>query len=56
MSNTILFVICIFMAVWSTIIFIGDAINGTLSTFKPSNIVIYAASITGIITHVIGIW
>ena len=54
---TILFVACIFVAVWMGIIFVGCALAKTLSTgFPAANILLLALAITGIITHIIGIW
>lgn len=54
---TVLFAICIFVAVWMGIIFVGCALNKTLSTCFPAmNILLLALSVTGIITHIIGMW
>lgn len=54
---TVLFVLCIFVAVWMGIIFVGCALNNTLGTnFPAMNILLLALSMTGIITHIIGIW
>lgn len=55
--TSILFVVCIFVAVWMGIIFVGCALNKTLGTgFPRMNILLLALSVTGIITHAIGMW
>ncbi len=51
-----LFTMCIFLAVWQGILFFGNAFNRTLGHYGSINILLFALSITGIITHVIDIW
>lgn len=54
---TIIFVACIFVTVWMGILFVGAAINKSLGRdFPLANILLWSLSITGIITHIIGIW
>lgn len=54
MLINLLFAFCIFMTVWSTILFIGKLLRG--EGFPAGNVLIYTAAITGIVTHIIGIW
>lgn len=54
MIATIIFVICIFLTIWSTILFVGALRNH--AGFPVLNILIYTLAVTGIVTHLIGIW
>ena len=57
MIINIIFVICIFLVIWQGILFIGNCCNGTLAKgFPVFNILLLALSLTGVITHIIGIW
>lgn len=57
MLSTILFILCIFVSIWNGIIFVGCAISKSLATgFPAMNILLWAITLTGIVTHVIGIW
>lgn len=56
MDLVLLFVLAIFMVIWQTIIFVGNALNKTLNTYKPLNIFVYAVSLTAVITHLMKIW
>lgn len=56
MINYILYVFCVFITVWNGIIFVGNALNGTLGGFGNLNILLMAAGITGIILRANGLW
>lgn len=54
MIATIIFVVFILLAVWSTILFVGNMIHK--AGFPALLCIIYAVSVTGVITHLIHIW
>lgn len=57
MMTIFLLVLCIFVAVWMGIIFVGAALNKTLGRdFPPMNILLLSLSLTGIITNIMGLW
>ena len=56
MFTTLLFVLALFMVIWQTILFAGNALNKTLETYTTLNIIIYAVSLTAIVTHLMNIW
>lgn len=45
MALILLFVLALFVAIWQTIIFVGNALNKTLNTYSPFNILMYAVDI-----------
>lgn len=57
MIVNIIFTICIFTAISETILFITNGWNGSLVRgFEWYNRLLLTISLTGIITHIIGIW
>lgn len=56
MFHHVIYVFCIFVTVWQGIIFIGNALNGSLESFGNLNILLMAAGITGIILRANGLW
>lgn len=56
MALTLLFVLALFVAIWQTIIFVGNALNKTLNTYSSFNILMYAISLTAVVTHLMKIW
>ena len=57
MIVNIIFAICIFVAISETILFIANVWNGSLARgFEWYNRLLLTLSLTGIITHNIGIW
>lgn len=57
MIANIIFTICIFTAISETILFIANGWNGSLvKGFNWYNRLLLTMSLTGIVTHIIGIW
>lgn len=57
MIVNIIFTICIFVTISETILFIANGWNGSLAKgFEWYNRLLLTISLTGIITHIIGIW
>ena len=56
MLITLLFILALFVAIWQTIIFVGCALNKTLDTYTPFSIIVYAVSLTAVMTHLMKIW
>lgn len=56
MFQRALYVFCVFATVHQGIIFIGNAINGTLEYFGDLNVLLMATGITGIILRANGVW
>lgn len=56
MNYNLLFVLALFIAIWQTILFIGNALNKSLNAYKPFNIFMYAVSLTALATHFMNIW
>lgn len=54
MFATIMLILCIFLAAWNTIIIFARLVNK--NDIQAGNLLIWALSITGIITHSIGLW
>lgn len=52
----ILYALCIFVGLWMGLLFIGNIFNQTLSKLPALNIFLLALSLTGVITHCIGLW
>lgn len=54
MIRTIIFVICIFISIWYVAVNTAKLFRGfAISAF---NFAIMSAALTGVITHIIGIW
>lgn len=57
MIVNIIFTICIFIVISEMILFIANGWNGSLVRgFEWYNRLLLTLSLTGIITHIIGIW
>ena len=56
MDHNLLFVLALFIAIWQTILFIGNALNKSINMYKPLNIFIYAVSLTALVTHLMKFW
>lgn len=52
--KTFLFVFCIFISIWWGFVNIAKFIRG--HAISAANFIIMSASLTGVITHIIGIW
>lgn len=52
--KTILFVFFIFMSIWWTFVNVGKFVRG--HAISKENLIIMSAALTGVITHVIGVW
>lgn len=56
MALILLFVLALFVVIWQTIIFVGNALNKTLNAYSPFSIFMYTVSLTAVVTHLIKIW
>ena len=56
MALILLFVLALFVVIWQTIIFVRNALNKTLNTYSPFGILMYAVSLTAVVTHLMKIW